>query len=217
MADDLLQASAWKALQRHCQRPGGNPPRGSCSINPAALTPSPGSKATACSISPATGSRQDTVKLLIALAREREVPQRIQALFAGEVVNATENRPAQHMALRGPDSPRLLVNGTDIRAEIAAERERMLRPRRRRPFAVSSGARRARGSAMSSTSASAGSDLGLVMAIEALHEFRTPDVQIHYVSNVDGTQLADVLASRTGRRDAVHRLLQDLRHLGDAH
>jgi len=192
MADDLLQASAWKALQRHSTSLAGTHLRD--------LLDQPGrfdafSRQYGQCLLDFSRNRltTDTLKLLIALASEREVPQRIQALFAGEVVNATENRPAQHMALRGPTSPALLVNGVDIRPEIEAERERMLDL----ADAIRSGEFRGATGARIRHVVNigiGGSDLGLVMAIEALHEYRTPDVQIHFVSNVDGTQLADILA-----------------------
>ena len=191
MADDLLQAPAWKALQRHATALSGTHLRD--------LLEQPGRFA---AFSRQQGdclldfSRNritaDTLNLLIALAGEREVPGRIEALFAGEVVNGTENRPAQHMALRGPPSPPLLLKGADIRLEIEAERERMLDLAE----AIRTGEYRgATGERIRHVVniGIGGSDLGLVMAIEALHEFRTPEVQIHYVSNVDGTQLADVL------------------------
>ncbi len=192
MADDLLQAPAWKALQRHATALSGTHLRD--------LLEQPGRFA---AFSRQQGdclldfSRNritaDTLNLLIALAGEREVPGRIQAIFAGEVVNGTENWPAQHMALRGPPSPPLLVKGADIRLEIEAERERMLDLAE----AVRTGEYRgATGERIRHVVniGIGGSDLGLVMAIEALHEYRTPAVQIHYVSNVDGTQLAGVLA-----------------------
>jgi glucose-6-phosphate isomerase len=193
MADDLLRAPAWKALQRHAGELSGTHLRDLLD-HPGrfeALSRRHGSCLLDFSRNRLT---TDTVKLLIALAGERELPRRIQALFAGEAVNPTENRPAQHMALRGPDSPPLLVNGADIRAEISAERERML--------ALADAIRS--GEYLGSTGSRirhvvnigiGGSDLGLVMAIEALREFRTPDVRVHFVSNVDGTQLADVLAT----------------------
>ena len=192
MADDLLQASAWKALERHADDLSGSHLRD--------LLDQPGRFAAL--------SRQhdhclldfsrnrltaDTLRLLLALASERDVPRRVQALFAGEVVNATENRPAQHMALRAPASPPLLVNGADIRLEIEVERERMLAL----ADAIGSGEYRGASGARIRHVVNigiGGSDLGLVMAIEALHEYRTPDLAIHYISNVDGTQLADVLA-----------------------
>ncbi|MBL8201842.1 MAG: glucose-6-phosphate isomerase [Chromatiales bacterium] len=193
MADDLLQAPAWKALQRHAGELSGTHLRD--------LLDQPGRFA--------AFSRQhghclldfsrnrlttDTLGLLIALAGERELPRRIQTLFAGDVVNPTENRPAQHMAVRGPDAPPLLVNGADIRAEIVAERERMLALAdavRSGEFRGSTGGRIRHVVNIGI----GGSDLGLVMAIEALREFRTRDVEVHFVSNVDGTQLADVLDS----------------------
>ena len=192
MADDLLQASAWKALQQHSTALRGTHLRD--------LLDQPGrfdafSRQHGQCLLDFSRNRltTDTLRLLIALASEREVPRRIQALFDGEVVNATENRPAQHMALRGPASPPLLVNGTDIRLEVEVERERMLDL----ADAIRSGEFRGATGARIRHVVNigiGGSDLGLVMAIEALHEYRTPDVQIHYVSNVDGTQLADVLA-----------------------
>ncbi len=192
MADDLLQALAWKALQRHSSSLAATHLRD--------LLDQPGrfdafSRQQDHCLLDFSRNRltTDTLKLLIALASEREVPRRIQALFAGEVVNATESRPAQHMALRGPGSPALLVNGADIRLEIEAERERMLdlaEAIRSGEFRGATGARIRHVVNIGI----GGSDLGLVVAIEALHEYRTPDVQIHFVSNVDGTQLADVLA-----------------------
>ena len=195
MADDLLQASAWKALQRHAETLSGTHLRD--------LLDQPGrfealSRQHDYCLLDFSRHRltDDTLKLLIALANEREVPRRIQALFAGEAVNATESRPAQHMALRAPASPPLMIGGTDIRLEIEAERERMLAL----ADAIGSGEYRGASGARIRHVVNigiGGSDLGLVMAIEALHEYRTPDLQIHYISNVDGTQLADVLARVT--------------------
>ena len=195
MADDLLQASAWKALHRHAETLSGTHLRD--------LLDQPGrfealSRQQDQCLLDFSRNRltTDTLKLLIALASEREVPRRIQALFAGEVVNATENRPAQHMALRGPASPPLMIGGTDIRLEIEAERERMLAL----ADAIGSGEYRGASGARIRHVVNigiGGSDLGLVMAIEALHEYRTPELQVHFISNVDGTQLADVLARVT--------------------
>jgi len=198
MATDLLQASAWKALQRHASTawlvPGTAPHLRDLLDEPGRFDAFSRRQGDCLLDFSRNRMSIDTLKLLIALAIERGVPGSIQALFAGDIVNPTENRPAQHMALRGPDSPPLLVNGVDIRIEIAAERERML--------ALADSIRS--GDFLGATGARirhivnigiGGSDLGIVMAIEALHEFCTNDVQIHCVSNVDGTELADVLAS----------------------
>ena len=192
MADDLLQAPAWQALRRHAEALAGTHLR--------ALLDQPGRFAAfsrECGDCLLDFSRNrltaESLQLLIRLATERDLPRQIEALFAGAAVNVTENRPALHMAVRGPDTPPLLVNGVDVRAEVGAERERMLAL----ADAVRSGEfRGATGGRIRHVVniGIGGSDLGLVMAIEALREFCTPDVHIHYVSNVDGAQLADVLA-----------------------
>ncbi|MDH5276287.1 MAG: glucose-6-phosphate isomerase [Gammaproteobacteria bacterium] len=196
MATDLLQAPAWKALQRHAS--AAWLAAGSTRLRD--LLDTPGrfeafSRQHGDCLLDFSRNRisTDTLKLLIALASERGVPASIQALFTAETVNPTENRPAQHMALRGPAGPPLLVGETDIRVEIAAERERMLALADSVRCGDFRGATGARIRHVVNIGIG-GSDLGLVMATEALHEFCTSDVQIHYVSNVDGTQLADIVA-----------------------
>jgi len=197
MATDLVQGPAWRALQRHASTvwlaPGsphlrdviGQPGRfeafsrqhGDCLLDFSRNRLS-----------------METLELLIALAGERGVPASIEALFAGEAINLTEKRPALHMALRGPDGPPLMVGDADIRPEITSERQRMLllaESIRSGNFLGATGARIRHVVNIGI----GGSDLGLVMAIEALHEFCTREVQIHYVSNVDGNQLADVVAN----------------------
>ncbi|MEZ5566191.1 MAG: glucose-6-phosphate isomerase [Gammaproteobacteria bacterium] len=193
MATGLLQASAWKALQRHAQTVGATHLRD--------LIDQPGrfeafSRQQGDCLLDFSRNRltAETLKLLIALANERGVPQSIEALFAGDAINVTENRPAQHMALRGPVSPPLKVAGTDIRAEVGVERERMLSLAESVRSGEFKGATGSRIRHVVNIGIG-GSDLGIVMAVEALHEFCQPDLHIHYVSNVDGTQLADVLAS----------------------
>ncbi len=193
MADGLLQAAAWKALERHAQALGATHLRD--------LIDQPGrfeafSRQQGDCLLDFSRNRltAETLKLLIALASERGVSRAIAALFAGEAINSTENRPAQHMALRGPVSPPLMVAGTDIRAEVGAERERMLDLAEAVRSGEFKGATGARIRHVVNIGIG-GSDLGLVMAIEALHEYCRADIRIHYVSNVDGTQLADVLGS----------------------
>ena len=193
MADDLSGAPAWQALHLHARSLARSHLRD--------LLDAPGRFEALSRQQPLLHldfSRNrltaETIGLLIRLAEERQVPQQIAALFAGGIVNVTENRPAQHMALRGPDSPPLVVQGSDIRAEVAAERDRMLglaEAIRSGEFRGATGARIRHVVNIGI----GGSDLGLVMATAALHEFCTPDVQVHFVSNVDGTQLADVLAA----------------------
>jgi len=197
MATDLLQAPAWKALERHASAawlpPGSAPLRD--------LIGQPGrfeafSRQHGDCLLDFSRNRlsMETLELLVALARERGVPGSIEALFAGEAVNVTENRPALHMALRGSDSPPLMVGDADIRPEIVSERQRMLvlaESIRSGNFRGATGARIRHVVNIGI----GGSDLGLVMATEALHVFCSHEVQIHFVSNVDGNQLADVLAT----------------------
>lgn len=191
MADDLLQAGAWKALQKQAGTLS--------STRIGELLDQPGRFA---AFSREQGNclldfsrnrlTTDTLKLLIDLASERQVPQRIQGLFAGEFVNATENRPALHTALRSGETEALLVNGRNIRGDIEAERERMLALAE----AVRSGAFRGITGARIRHLVNigiGGSDLGPVLAVQALHEFSSPTLEVHHVSTVDGTGLADVL------------------------
>jgi glucose-6-phosphate isomerase len=192
MTDDPVQCSAWKALQRHAGALSGAHLRD--------LLDQPGrfdalSRQHGPFLLDFSRNRvsTDTVRLLLELADERGVTRSIQALFAGESVNVTEQRPALHMALRGPSGPPLLVGGADIRPDIEAERERMLalaEAIRSGEFLGATGERIRHVVNIGI----GGSDLGLVMAIEALHEYCSPDVQVHFVSNVDGTQLADILS-----------------------
>lgn len=135
-----------------------------------------------------------TLDLLIGLAEARELPAWIDALFSGAAVNSTEHRPAQHMALRNPEDQPVLVDGVNLMAEVIAERERMFEL----VEAIRSGSFRGATGARIRHIVNigiGGSDLGPVMAAEALREYADPEISLHFVSNVDGTQLADVLAS----------------------
>ena len=133
-----------------------------------------------------------TMELLVALARAARVEQRRAALFAGEKVNLTEHRPALHMALRNLDGGPILVDGRDVMPDVRAVREKVA------AFAeaVRSGAiRGARGDAMTDivNIGIGGSDLGPAMAARALSPYCAPHLRLHFVSNVDGADLADTL------------------------
>ncbi|HRY04481.1 MAG TPA: glucose-6-phosphate isomerase, partial [Beijerinckiaceae bacterium] len=133
-----------------------------------------------------------TMELLVALARAAKVEERRAALFAGEKVNLTEHRPALHMALRNLDGGPILVDGQDIMPEVRDVRAKVA------TFAeaVRSGAiRGARGDALSDivNIGIGGSDLGPAMAARALSPYCAPHLRLHFVSNVDGADLADTL------------------------
>ena len=135
----------------------------------------------------------ETVSLLVALARAARLEERRAALFAGEKVNATEHRPALHMALRNLTDRPFMVDGKnvmpdvrDVRAKVAAFAN-----------AVRSGAvRGARGDRIADVVniGIGGSDLGPAMAAHALSPYASPELRAHFVSNVDGADLGDTIA-----------------------
>jgi glucose-6-phosphate isomerase len=137
--------------------------------------------------------QRKTLKLLAALARQARVESLRDRMFAGEHINSTEDRAVLHVALRANRRDRFRHGDQDCTADVHAVLDRMedfvgsvhrgeIRGlRSRRPFAdvVNIGI--------------GGSDLGIEMALRALHHHRNRDLRVHTVSNIDGTQLADVL------------------------
>ena len=136
----------------------------------------------------------ETLKLLIELADARDLRGRIEAMFKGERINATENRPALHVALRNPFDRPILVDGRDVMPDVRENLQRM------REFVEGVHNGRAVGHTGKTFTdvvniGIGGSDLGIVMATEALARYRHRTVRLHCVSNIDGAQLADVLES----------------------
>jgi glucose-6-phosphate isomerase len=126
-----------------------------------------------------------TLELLAALARERGVQARRDAMFAGEKINNTENRAVLHTALRAPRNARLVVDGQDVIADVHAVLERI------RTFtdAVRSGEWLGYTGLPITDVVNigiGGSDLGPKMACLALRQFAHPRLNMHFVSNVDG-------------------------------
>jgi len=133
-----------------------------------------------------------TLPLLLELANERNLQQRTAALFSGEPVNPTENRPALHTALRNRSGRPVLVDGKDVMPDIRAGLDRM------RAFVDGVHGGRIAGSGGKPFTdivniGIGGSDLGVVMATEALVHYRNRNLRLHCVSNIDGVQLSDVL------------------------
>lgn len=131
-----------------------------------------------------------TLALLCALAKDCGLKERIAAMFAGEVINTTEQRAVLHTALRAPRGERLLVDGIDVVGEVHAVLDRMS------AFSaqIRSGAWRGHtGQPIRNVIniGIGGSDLGPVMAYEALRHYSQRDLDIRFVSNVDGTALAE--------------------------
>jgi glucose-6-phosphate isomerase len=133
-----------------------------------------------------------TVQLLVQLARACGLEERIGALFGGEAVNHTERRAAMHMALRNRSDRPMYAQGQDVMPEVRAELAKM------REFVEGVHQGRILGSKGARFTdvvniGIGGSDLGIVMATEALARFRNRAIRLHCVSNVDGVELSDVL------------------------
>ncbi|SIT86570.1 glucose-6-phosphate isomerase [Pontibaca methylaminivorans] len=135
---------------------------------------------------------EETLRLLLDLARARDVTGRRDAMFAGEAINVTENRAVLHVALRAPKGATILHEGENVVPAVHDVLERMadfadaLREGRWRGH---SGARIRNVVSIGI----GGSDLGPVMAYEALRGFSRRDMVFRFVSNVDGSDLAEAL------------------------
>ncbi|MEO8164600.1 MAG: glucose-6-phosphate isomerase [Betaproteobacteria bacterium] len=186
----LTQRPAWKALAEHHQRIRGlhlrqlfadDPRRGERLRAEAAGLYLDYSK---------NRITEETVRLLLQLAEECGLRNRIDAMFRGEQINVTEKRAVLHTALRAPASEKILVDGFDVVPEVHAVLERM-----------SAFAQSVRTGAWQGHTGKrirnvinigiGGSDLGPVMAYEALRHYSQRDLTFRFVSNVDGTDFAE--------------------------
>jgi glucose-6-phosphate isomerase len=134
----------------------------------------------------------DTIKLLMQLARESELQSRIDAMFRGDKINVTENRAVLHIALRAPRGSSIVVDGEDVVPEVHAVLDRM-----------AAFSNRVRGGEWKGHTGKrirnvinigiGGSDLGPVMAYEALKHYSDRSMTFRFVSNVDGTDFAEAV------------------------
>jgi glucose-6-phosphate isomerase len=141
----------------------------------------------------------ETLPLLIGLAEQAGVEQRRAAMFSGERINVTEQRAVLHTALRNRSGRQVLVDGKDVMPEVL----RVLGQMRRFTEEVRSGSARGHtGRAFTDVVniGIGGSDLGPLMACEALEPFGRADLRAHFVSNVDGAHLRRTLSSWSPRR-----------------
>ena len=132
----------------------------------------------------------ETMALLIELARETGMPERRDAMFAGEHINVSEDRAVLHVALRMPRDASLVVDGADVVAQVHEVLDRM------RAFAE-----RLRSGEWKGFTGKpirnvvnvgiGGSDLGPVMAYEALRHYSRRDLTFRFVSNVDSTDFVE--------------------------
>jgi glucose-6-phosphate isomerase len=135
----------------------------------------------------------ETMGLLHALAVAADVEGWTRRLFAGEKINATEGRAALHVTLRDRSGEPVLVDGADVMPEVRRVLDRM------RDFAeaLRAGKRCGHGGGRFRSVVNigiGGSDLGPAMVCEALSPWRHPELAFHFISNVDGADIARVLA-----------------------
>src|SRR5262245_50735599 len=132
----------------------------------------------------------ETLSLLLRLAEESDLRSRIDAMFRGERINVTENRAVLHVALRAPRGAAIVVDGENVVPAVHAVLDKM-----------SAFANRLRGGAWTGHTGRTirnvinigigGSDLGPVMAYEALKHYSDRTLTFRFVSNIDGTDLVE--------------------------
>ncbi len=135
---------------------------------------------------------EESLALLRNLADETHLDQAIEAFFTGEKINATEERSVLHPALRMPRGEALVVDGQDINADVWAVLDKM-----------SSFVQKLTGGEWVGYTGEritdvvnigiGGSDLGAVMVYEALRPYHSTGITCHFVSNIDGNQMYEVL------------------------
>ena len=186
----LRQRPAWKALQQHHREIGGrhlrelfaeDPGRGERLAAEAAGLYLDYSK---------NRVTDETLALLIQLARESEVAERRDAMMRGEPINVSEHRAVLHVALRMPKGSSLVVDGVNVVAQVHEVLDRMAEFADR----IRSGKWKGyTGKAIRNivNVGIGGSDLGPVMAYEALRYYSQRDLTFRFVSNVDSTDFAE--------------------------
>ncbi|HEX4231574.1 MAG TPA: glucose-6-phosphate isomerase [Bryobacteraceae bacterium] len=134
----------------------------------------------------------ETLKLLVQLAEESGLRSRIDAMFRGDKINVTENRAVLHVALRAPQGSSIIVDGENVVPQVHAVLDKMADFCNR----VRSGEWKGHtGKAIRNVInvGIGGSDLGPVMAYEALKHYAQRDMTFRFVSNVDGTDFAEAI------------------------
>jgi glucose-6-phosphate isomerase len=188
----LNERSAWKALEAHSQQIQGKQLKQLFADDPARGERFTVETAGIFLDYSKNRITDETLKLLIQLAEESGLRARIDAVFRGEKINITENRAVLHVALRAPKSESIVVDGEDVVPAVHAVLDKMA------AFAdrVRSGAWKGHTGKRIRNVINigiGGSDLGPVMAYEALKYYSQRDITFRFVSNVDGTDFAEAV------------------------
>ena len=188
----LTSMKAWKALKAHAKEISGLHMRGLFAADPAR-----GEKFAIEALGllfdySKNRMTSETIKLLVDLAHESGLQARIDAMFSGDKINLTERRAVLHVALRTPKGTSIFVDGQDVVPKVHAVLDRM-----------SAFADRVRSGEWKGHTGKrirnvvnigiGGSDLGPVMAYEALRAYSDRNMTFRFVSNVDGTDFAEAV------------------------
>jgi glucose-6-phosphate isomerase len=190
--EPLEQRKAWKALQTHYEKVRGQHLR-----TLFAADPGRGERMTAEAVGifldySKNRVTDETIQLLLQLAEESGVRARIDAMFSGAKINVTEKRAVLHVALRAPKGASILVDGENVVPQVHAVLEKMaaFADRVRAGDWKGHTGKRIRNVINIGIG---GSDLGPVMAYEALKHYSDRGLTFRFVSNVDGTDFAEAV------------------------
>src|SRR5947209_14792881 len=195
----LRDRPAWKALERHYEEVRGKHLREMFAADPTRGERLVAEGAGLFLDYSKNRIDEETVQLLGALAAQSGVPDRIEAMFTGERINISENRSVLHVALRMPRSASVIVDGVDVVTQVHEVLDRMSAFSER----IRSGEWRGHTGRPIRNVVNigiGGSDLGPVMAYEALRHYSERGLTFRFVSNVDSTDFAEA----TRDRDAEH-------------
>jgi glucose-6-phosphate isomerase len=187
---ELLETAAWRALTAHHGELAGRHLRELFDADPDRGTRLTAEAAGLYLDYSKNRITDETVRLLVELASERELAERRAAMFRGDHINVTEDRPVLHVALRMPRDRSLVVDGADVVKQVHEVLDRM-----------AAFTDRVRGGEWRGHTGEpirnvinigiGGSDLGPVMAYEALRHYSRRDMTFRFVSNIDGTDFAE--------------------------
>ena len=190
--EPLTKLKAWQALQTHYEQVGALHLRKLFADDPGRgerMTAEAAGLFLDYSKNRITG---ETVKLLVQLAEESGLRPRIDAMFRGEKINVTEKRAVLHVALRAPAGASIMVDGEDVVPQVHTVLDKMADFSNR----VRSGEwKGSTGKPVRNivNIGIGGSDLGPVMAYEALRHYSEREMTFRFVSNVDGTDFAEAV------------------------
>lgn len=135
---------------------------------------------------------EETLSLLFQLARETALDDAIESMFSGKKINQTENRAVLHIALRNRSNTPIVIDGADVMPQINQVLKQIKRFSERIQNAQWNGYTDKPVTDIVNIGIG-GSDLGPLMVCEALKHYRNPRLNVHFVSNVDGTHITETL------------------------